>query len=322
MPSDQSQRHMGSRRCFLGQSVALTLAVGVSRPSVQAAAQPSGDRVTFSFGTYGMPGLRTESALRAIAEIGYDGVELCVQPNWDAAPQKLNPTRRESLRDLLQGLDLRLTAIMEHLIPNADPGQQQSALDRLSRVAELAQDLSPERPPLLQTVLGGGVWADVRGLYRDQLAKWLEVLEPAAVTLAIKPHRGGAMSRPSEAIDLIRELGNPRRLKMVYDYSHYAFRDMPLDETISESLAHTAHVALKDTVQEGSKFRFLLPGESKIYDYSDLLGRFYRGGYRGDFCCEVSSMVSGATNYDPHRAAKTCYQNLSPAFELARVPRG
>lgn len=321
MPDDRSQRRAVSRRRFLGQSAALAVAVGLTRPSVSAAAPPPGDRVTFSFGTYGMPGLRTESALRAIAEIGYDGVELCVRPDCDAAPQKLSPRRRQALRELLPGLDLKLTAMMEHLIPNADPGEQQSALERLSRVAELARDLSPERPPLLQTVLGGGVWTEVRGLYRDQLAKWLEVLEPAAVTLAIKPHRGGAMSRPSEAIDLIRELGNPPRLKMVYDYSHYAFRDMPLDVTIAESLAHTAHVAMKDTVQEGSKFRFLLPGESRMFDYSDLLGRFYRGGYRGDFCCEVSSMVSGAKNYDPLVAAKTCYQNLAPAFELARVPR-
>jgi sugar phosphate isomerase/epimerase len=140
------------------------------------------------------------------------------------------------------------------------------------------------------------------------------------MTLAIKPHRGGAMSRPSEAIWLIEQLGKPARLRIVYDYSHYAFRDMPLEETVRTALPWTAHIAVKDAVRDGDKVTFALPGAAG-FDYAPLLRQFYRGGYRGDVCCEVSGLVSSQEGYDPAAAAKQCYAALSRAFTAAEVPR-
>lgn len=312
---------LSNRRDFLKQSAGLAVTIGGLQAGRSIARSTPAEGVTFSFGTYGMQTLRTEVALQAVADIGYDGIELCVRPEWDADPQKLNGTRRAMLRDQLQTLNLKLTALMEHLIPTAERTQQMAILERLRWVAELAGDLAPANPPLVQTVLGGGEWSTVRGLYRDQLGQWLEILSPAGVTLAIKPHRGGALSRPSEAVELIHDLGKPQRLKLVYDYSHYAFRNLSLEETIAVALPYTAHVAIKDAVQDRGKVRFALPGESGTFDYQPLFSRFYRGGYRGDFCCEVSSMVFGAPNYDPIAAAKNCYQKLAPLFTTADVPR-
>jgi sugar phosphate isomerase/epimerase len=108
---------------------------------------------------------------------------------------------------------------------------------------------------------------------------------------------------------------------MVYDYSHYAFRDMPLDETVRTALPYTADVAVKDAVQQDGRVVFVLPGEGGTFDIPGLLRLFYEGGYRGDFCCEVSGMVSGRPDYDPVAAAKTCYENMARAFRRADVPR-
>jgi inosose dehydratase len=188
-------------------------------------------------------------------------------------------------------------------------------------VTELAHDLAPDRPPLVQTVLGGGRWDEKKNLFRDRLAGWLTVAKESKVVLAIKPHRGGAMSRPEEAIWLIQQLKEPVCLRLVYDYSHYAFRDMPLEETVRTALPYTAHIAVKDAIQKGERVEFLLPGESGAFDYVRLLQLFHDGGYRGDICCEVSSMVSSKPGYDPMAAAKTCYKNMARAFEKARVPR-
>ncbi len=55
------------------------------------------------------------------------------------------------------------------------------------------------------------------------------------------------MSQPSEAIWLFEQLGKPARLRMVYDYSHYAYRDLLIDETVRESLPWTAHMAAQAT---------------------------------------------------------------------------
>ena len=129
------------------------------------------------------------------------------------------------------------------------------------------------------------------------------------------------MSKPSEAVWLIRQLNNTPWIRMVYDYSHYAFREMSLAATVETSLHYTAHVAIKDTLWTDKGFRFVLPGESNSFDYADLFKRFYAGGYRADICCEVSGMVWNQANYDPIVAAKTCYANISPQFERAGVPR-
>src|SRR5262249_17332189 len=117
-------------------------------------------------------------------------------------------------------------------------------------------------------------------------------------------------------------LGDSPRLRMVYDYSHYAFRDMPLEETVREALPYTAHVAVKDAVRDGEAVKFVLPGASGTFDYSHLLKLLVDGGYRGDVCCEVSSMVSRAAGYDPVAAAKSCYASMTQAFKAANVARG
>jgi inosose dehydratase len=108
---------------------------------------------------------------------------------------------------------------------------------------------------------------------------------------------------------------------MVYDYSHYAFRDMPLEDTVRTALPYTAHIAVKDAVRDGDEVKFVLPGAGGTPDHATLLRLFYRGGYRGDVCCEVSSMVSREPGYDPVAAARTCYRNMARAFEEAHVPR-
>ena len=135
------------------------------------------------------------------------------------------------------------------------------------------------------------------------------------------------MSKPSEAVWLIDQIASGQWLKMVYDYSHYAFRDIPLIESVKESLPHIGHVAVKDAVQttsgDGNKSRveFRLPGEAGTIDFVTLLRTLHEGGYSGDISCEVSGMVSGKPGYDPVSALKTCYANVSKAFDEAGIKR-
>ena len=129
------------------------------------------------------------------------------------------------------------------------------------------------------------------------------------------------MSRPEQAVWLIKQLHDTPWLRMVYDYSHYAFRDMPLEATVNTALPHTAHVAVKDAVRMGDRVGFVLPGEGSTFDYARLFRLLRAGGYRGDICCEVSGMVWDRADYDPVAAAKTCYSNLAPTFEAAGLRR-
>ncbi|MCB9936656.1 MAG: sugar phosphate isomerase/epimerase [Planctomycetaceae bacterium] len=309
-----------NRREFLSTAIAASAVVGLDS-ATSSANNNTPNGVTFSFGTYGMKSMSTEDAIRTVAEIGYDGIEIAARADWDAAPARMPKPRRNQVRSLLTDSGLRLTALMEHLFPVKDEAEHQAGLARLRDVAQLGHDLSPHAPPLIQTVLGGGTWEDQKAMFLDRLSDWAKLAEETETVIAIKPHRGGGMSQPLEAVWLIQQLDNTPWIRMVYDYSHYAFRDLSVAKTVETALPYTAHIAIKDTLKTDKGFQFVLPGESKSFDYADLFRRFYTGGYRADICCEVSGMVSGQAGYDPIAAAKSCYANIAPQFARANVPR-
>lgn len=310
------------RRSWLGAASAGALATCLPLGRrVFAGEAKASQTCTLSIGTYSLKGMSVEDAITFVAETGYDGIEISVQPGFDGEPSKLTTSRRDEIKRRLGATHLKLTALMENLPPAVAEREHREHLERLQRVVELARQLVPNDPPLVQTVLGGGKWEEKKTLFRDRLGDWGKVFQKTGILLAIKPHRGGSMSRPEEAIWLIEQLGKPMWLRMVYDYGHYAFRDMPLEETIRTALPVTAHIAVKDAVQKGDKIEFQPPGESRTFDYGKLLRLFWQGGYRGDVCCEVSAMVTKRPDYDPVATAKACYKNMAAAFQQAGVPR-
>lgn len=305
-----------TRRTFLG-AVAAT---GIFATHAWSAPAPA-ESLILGFSTYGTKSLKTEEVLPILSAIGYDAIELAVISGWDMDPATVIPARRTALKRQLAKTGLRLTSLMENLPPSSGTAKHTAALERLKAASQLAHDLSPDHPPLIETVLGGVEWSKSKPLFLQRLADWQKLAESHATIIAIKPHRGSAMSRPEEAIELFRELGSSKWLRMVYDYSHYALREMPLDQTIHAALPWTGMIAVKDVVIEKDQPVFKLPGETGQIDYAAMLRQFHTGGYRGVVSCEVSSMISKRPDYDPIQAAKTCYANLAKAFIAAEVPR-
>ena len=179
---------------------------------------------------------------------------------------------------------------------------------------ELGRDLGRGTRPLVQTVLGGGVWEDVRNTFRDRLGAWVDLARDQGCTVAIKPHRFGAMSTPAQAAWLMEQLGSPAQLRIVYDYSHYAYRDLSIEETVRQAEGLVAYVALKDAVMADGKVSFALPGAARSVDHAAIRRALEAAGYAGDYCCEVSGQIWRQPGYDPLAAAETCHRNLAPLF--------
>lgn len=285
--------------------------------------------LTLGFGTYGLPNTTVNAAAKQISAAGFDSIEIAVTADRDAAPEKLNAEQRKTLRTLLADLDLELTSLQEQVKPLEDEAGYRDANERMKRAAELARDLTrtgggtgrTDQVPLVQTILGGKDWATARALARDRLGTWKEIAEDAKVVICVKPHRGNAMSTPADAVWLLDQLGNSPWLRMVYDYSHYAFRDMPLDDTVRTALPVTGHIAVKDAVQEGDKVVFALPGEAGSVDYPRLLKLFYDGGYRGDVSVEVSAQLWKRPGFSGEQALADSYRAMDAAFRKAEAPR-
>ncbi len=71
------------------------------------------------------------------------------------------------------------------------------------------------------------------------------------------------------------------------------------------------------------KYDLPLLAPSDSWDQADVVKRLYEGGYRGDFCCEVSSQIwRGDPDYDPVAATEECFRNMEAAFERAGMERG
>jgi len=311
-----------SRRPFLKRTLlAVAGATCAFQENAIRAAQPPRPGMTLGFSTYGMRGMKTEEAIMALAKIGYDSVELNIWPGRNFDPVKLSAKRIKDVGTLVKRWNIKPTALMENLKIEKDAAKHKAVLERLRRAADVSHSLAPDAPPLIETTLGGGKWEEVKDLYAERLADWADLGRQTKTLMTIKPHRFGAMNRPAHAIELIEKLGSPKWLRMAYDFSHYAHRDMTLEATIKESLPYTSFVAIKDTIMLGDKARFVLPGESGQIDYVKLLKLFRTGGFRGDINCEVSGMVSGKQGYDPVAAAETCYANIAPAFAKAGIPR-
>ncbi|MFG0240719.1 MAG: sugar phosphate isomerase/epimerase family protein, partial [Gimesia chilikensis] len=198
---------------------------------------------------------------------------------------------------------------------------QKPVLERLKRAAQLGHDLKPDQPPLIETTAGSGKWEDRKEEMRDNLKGWAQIAESTQTVIAVKPHRGGVVDRPEQGVWLVEQINSPW-IRLNYDYSHFTHRDISLEDSLKTMLPYTSFIQIKDTVLKDNKARFVLPGESGDIDYVRLLKLAVEGGYRGDICCEVSGMVFKQPGYDPVAAAKTCYQNIAPAFQKAGIQRG
>ncbi len=262
-----------------------------------------------------MKNLAYKEAIPYVGKVGFDSLELCLLPGWPTEPKKLSAANRKEIGTLISDSKLKLTALMENLGPSPMTEVSKGLQDRLEQAFILANELGGKHPPVVQTVLGGGVWEKVQTLYVDTLGKWTELAAKAKVILAIKPHRSGAMNLPSQAIWLIEQLKNSPWLKMVYDPSHLMFRNLDLVKMLKDSLPHVAHVAIKDAAKRDGKIVFDLAGSTNSIDYASLIKVLKEGNYQGDVNCEVSSMVSEKPGYDPLKSAKTCQMNMRKYFE-------
>jgi sugar phosphate isomerase/epimerase len=288
--------------------------------------------MTLGYSTYALRELVPLAAVKAVADASFDAIEICCLVDFPSAPEKLGNPDRVDLRKKLADSGLRLSALMENLPVQAEDAAHQRSLDRLAAAAQLGHALSPADPPIVETIVGGGAgkWDAVKPIFLKRLPDWAKVAEKEKVTIAIKPHRMSAMSSPGQTISLLKELGNPPGLKMVYDWSHYDLRDdlkdkkgqpVTISSTVAESLPYTVFVAAKDVVMENGKAAFKLPGETGQTDHAAVIKALHAGGYTGDINCEVSAQLWKQKGFDAMAAMKKCYEGMSAAFEKAGVKR-
>lgn len=270
------------------------------------------------FSLYGMRTLALERALRTCREIGYEAVELAAMGDWPADPRRLGRDERRTLRTLLGDLNLSLAGVMENVPEDGDEKRHRANMERLAAAAELAHDLAPKNPPILETILGGrvGQWDMLRQRFADRLADWARLGEKTRTVFAFKPHRMQALNLPEQAAWLVGQVKSPW-VKLVYDWSHFQHRDLAMEATLRALLPHAAaFVHVKDVRVEKGRVRFLLPGDGDV-DYVALFRGLVGHKWQGCVCVEVSGMIWNQKGYDPVAAARRSFRHLADARRKA-----
>lgn len=269
--------------------------------------------VKLSIGNYGLQGLEVDRALAGIREIGYDGAELCLMAGWPSEPAKLDAAARRRIRE--QGLPI--PSMIENFNLLVSESEHARTLDRIRAAAALAYDVSPKRPPLLQSVLGGKPteWEQVKGRMASRLADWARVAQESKLKLAVKSHIGSASDTPEKLVWLLDEVKSPA-LSAIYDYGHFELLKIDLKQSLELLLPRCSFITVKDGRLVDGKAQFLLPGDGTI-DYGRYCGLLKANRYRGWMLVEVSRQLQTVAGYDGLGAARRSYQNLAPRLAEA-----
>jgi len=255
------------------------------------------------------------TAIRHIAELGYNGIELdvdsCVKTGWIAR--------------LLKDHNLRLASIGAYTEVGDDAYSRNiSQLKKgIDFAAELAQD---EAPPPVNVGLGQifgidiilkaqtqpELWESKKHFFAECIGELMDYAEKSGVIVAIEPGIS-IMNTPDQVLELLKLVGS--------SYLKVNFRTNGSDErTVSALIPVSVHAHVYDVFS----FSFLSPTSAntdnrEISKSADFLKTMQTHGYDGFITATVSSLVCCRQDYDPVAAAKYAYEHLSLAFKESGV---
>lgn len=307
-----------TRREFI-QTTAAALAVACSGRSAHGAAA-SNRAASLGYTLYGMKTVPVHEALTHCARIGYRNVELPLLSGYPTQPDRLSPAMRGEIRRQAEGLGLTISALTYNMSLTAPDASQARYRDGIKLVSEIARDLAPDRPPPIQTSIGGKAeeWEALRESMAVRLRAWVATAGAAGGSLVITPHVGHAVNSPDRLLWLYRQAEHPV-LGLTFDRSHFELEGYSLAQSVPQLAPHTRFVHLKDTKGTPAAYDSFLPGEVYL-DYPHYLRLLADGGYRGPLVVEVSGRISGKPGYDPVAVAQQCYAAMSEALEKSGRP--
>jgi inosose dehydratase len=274
-------------------------------------------RLPLGFSLYAMKDFRIGDAVEYCARLGYEAIEITLNEGWPTEPKKFTSGDRAQLSFQLHDLDIRLPAMMEHILLTADDAEHARNLEKIRLAADLGHEVVRDQPPLLETVVGGkpAQWDVLKEPMAARLSDWATVAGEVDQVIAIKAHVGSAAHLPEHITWLLKQVGS-RHIRAAYDYSHFQLQGLDMQGTLRDLLPDTVFVHVKDATGTPQKAEFLLPGAGET-DYAKLLGLLDEGGYRGPVVVEVSSQLQRKPGYSALDAADEAYESLWAAYEAA-----
>jgi fructoselysine 3-epimerase len=257
-----------------------------------------------------VPSYPLEEAIRRIARIGYDGIEIgCAAPH--AWPVHLGAARRRDLKSLIQ--DEGLAAVSLLPAPGGGPGhnpcsplveERAATIAHYKEVVDLAHDLGA---PRVLFIAGWRVFGtsreDAWGWSREALIAVARHAADRGITIVIEPTSADSnlVDTAGEALQLRDDAGLPN-VKVMFDTYHVLYRNEVSSDYVYEMAPHLAHVHCADTDR-------LPPGEGAV-DWPGVLQALKDIAFDGYLTMEIGFATRKA---EPDRYARSALTYLKSA---------
>ena len=279
-----------------------------------------------AYGTYAMPAHMLEDAIPILANIGYDGVEICAGPRHvGSLPDAMTSKRRAAIRGLLadHGMGVPATFATALHVHETEGAKHAANLEFARELNGLMRDFVPDREPVLAFGIGGRdfEWLKIRDSLAAAGREYGALAEREGFHLAVEAHSGAAVDRTNRALWLIDQIGNDR-VKLHFDMVHFFLAGETAEEAVPALLPITGHTHVTDArVHDDGSRDLLVLGQGEL-DTTGYVRAMHEAGWDDFITLEVSGMVWGRPDYDAVGAAEFAYATLDGAFREAGVPRG
>ncbi|GIW78663.1 MAG: hypothetical protein KatS3mg105_0470 [Gemmatales bacterium] len=264
-----------------------------------------------------------EEAVRRLAAIGYQGVEIMadVPHAWPAC---LLDEQKNAIREALTRNNLRISnvnafmmnAISDHRQKYWHPSwiepdlhYRQIRIDHTIRSLALAKELGA---PHITTEPGGPVekgcsWSAALKLFVEMLKPVIEHAEKINVPLLIEPEPDLLIERADQFEEFMQHIDSPM-VGLNFDIGHFfCVSDDPVT-TVPRLARYTKHYHLED-IAASRVHHHLIPGEGAI-DFQATLAAIARTGYSGWITIELYPYVD-----DPDEAARKARERIQPLLD-------
>lgn len=256
-----------------------------------------------------VPSYPLEEAIKRIAKIGYDGIEIgAAAPH--AYPKYLNPARRKEIKQILDDNGIALSSMLP--APGGGPGFNPSSplveeraemLDQYQQVIELCAQWGGK------TVIYLAGW-QVYGTSRKQAWEWsreglVKVAKMAAdhgVTMVVEPQAvdTNLIEGCDDAIQMMEEVGAPN-VKLMFDTIHVMYRNEVPSDYVYQMGKNLHHVHISDTDR-------LPPGQGRG-DFISVVNALKEVDFEGYLTMEIGFH---RRDIEPDKVAREAYAYMKP----------
>jgi protein FrlC len=259
-----------------------------------------------------VPAYPLEEAIRRIAGIGYDGIEIgAAAPH--AYPAYMNSERRREIRKVLDDNNIVVSAMLP--APGGGPGfnvasplpeERRAAIEQYKEVAQLCADLGSDT--LLYVagwVIYGTEWKQAFEWSREALAEIGQAASDLGITVVIEqnPADGNLLESADDGIEMMRAVDAPN-VKLMFDTIHAMYRNEVPTDYIYRMGDDLRYVHISDVDR-------LAPGQGRG-DFIGVVQALNDIGYDGFLSMEIGFSYRNA---QPDKFAREAYEYMRPLVD-------